>query len=89
MGKKQTFIVEIQDTQYDSWQGSIEWVQGQKKQAFRSTMELLRLIDSVTRDKDENWQELVPQATIDVVKEINGVERLKNLAIKEISELGD
>ena len=44
MGKKQTFIVEIQDTQYDSWQGSIEWVQGQKKQAFRSTMELLRLI---------------------------------------------
>ena len=39
--------------------------------------------------KDENWQELVPQATIDVVKEINGVERLKNLAIKEISELGD
>ena len=57
MGKKQTFIVEIQDTQYDSWQGSSEWVQGQKKQAFRSTMELLRLIDSVTRDKDENWQE--------------------------------
>ena len=44
-------------TQHDSWQGSIEWVQGQKKQAFRSTMELLRLIDSVTRDKDENWQE--------------------------------
>ena len=57
MGKKQTFIVEIQDTQYDSWQGSFEWVQCQKKQAFRSTMELLRLIDSVTRDKDENWQE--------------------------------
>ena len=57
MGKKQTFIVEIQDTQHDSWLGSIEWVQGQKKQAFRSTMELLRLIDSVTRDKDENWQE--------------------------------
>ena len=28
MGKKQTFIVEIQDTQHDSWQGSIEWVQG-------------------------------------------------------------
>ena len=39
--------------------------------------------------KDENWQELVPQATIDVIKEINGVERLKNLAIKEISEIGD
>ena len=39
--------------------------------------------------EDENWQELVPQATIDVIEEINGVERLKNLAIKEISEIGD
>ena len=27
--------------------------------------------------------------TIDVIEEINGVERLKNLAIKEISEIGD
>lgn len=57
MGKKQTFIVEIQDTQYDSWQGSIEWVQSRKKQAFRSTMELLRLIDSaVTHDRDDSWR---------------------------------
>ena len=39
--------------------------------------------------EDENWQELVPQATIDIIEEINGVERLKNLAIKEISEIGD
>ena len=39
--------------------------------------------------EDENWQELVPQATIDFIEEINGVERLKNLAIKEISEIGD
>ena len=57
MGKKQTFIVEIQDTQYDIWQGSIEWVQSRKKQAFRSTMELLRLIDSaVTHDRDDSWR---------------------------------
>ena len=38
---------------------------------------------------DENWEELVPQSTIDIMKEIKGVERLKNLAIKEISEIGD
>ena len=25
----------------------------------------------------------------DIIEEINGVERLKNLAIKEISEIGD
>lgn len=37
--------------------------------------------------EDLNWQEFVPQATVDVMKEINGVKRLKNLSIKEISEL--
>ena len=43
MKKKQTFVVEIQDTQSQSWQGSVEWVQGQKKQSFRSVMELLEI----------------------------------------------
>lgn len=37
--------------------------------------------------KDENWQELVPEATVDVIAEINGVERLKNLSVKEISDI--
>ena len=36
---------------------------------------------------DENWQELVPKATADVIDEINGVERLKNLSVKEISDI--
>jgi len=36
---------------------------------------------------DENWQELVPKATIDVMDEINGIERMKNLSIKEISDI--
>ena len=37
--------------------------------------------------EDDNWQELVPKATADVINEINGVERLKNLSIKEISDI--
>ena len=37
--------------------------------------------------EDENWQELVPKATADLIAEINGVERLKNLSIKEISDV--
>jgi nicotinamide-nucleotide adenylyltransferase len=37
--------------------------------------------------EDENWQELVPKATADLIAEINGVERLKNLSVKEISDL--
>lgn len=36
---------------------------------------------------DENWQELVPNAAADVINEINGVERIKNLSIKEISDI--
>ena len=52
MKEKQTFILEMGDTQGGSWQGRIEWIQGQKKENFRSAMELLRLIDSVVC-KDE------------------------------------
>ena len=37
--------------------------------------------------EDSNWQELVPQATVDVIAEINGAERIKNLSIKEISDI--
>lgn len=37
--------------------------------------------------EDSNWQELVPQATVDLMNEINGLERLKNLAVKEISDV--
>lgn len=36
---------------------------------------------------DENWQELVPKASVDLIREINGVERLKNLSVKEVSDL--
>ena len=36
---------------------------------------------------DENWQELVPKASVDLINEINGVERLKNLSVKEVSDL--
>lgn len=36
---------------------------------------------------DENWEELVPKATVNLISEINGVERLKNLSEKEISDI--
>lgn len=35
----------------------------------------------------ENWKELVPKATVDVIAEINGLERIKNLSIKEVSDI--
>lgn len=36
---------------------------------------------------DDDWQELVPQATVDLISEIDGVSRLKNLSVKEISDI--
>lgn len=54
MKKKQTFIIEISDIQNQSCQGQIEWVQGKKKQAFRSMMELLRLVDSVVHEAGDS-----------------------------------
>ncbi len=36
---------------------------------------------------DENWQELVPNATVDLINEIRGDERLKNLSVKEASDI--
>ena len=50
----------------------------------------LRLSGSEVRRKilsDENWQNLVANSTIEVIAEIEGVKRLKNLAVKEISDL--
>ena len=36
---------------------------------------------------DENWEELVPNATVNLLDEIDGVNRLRNLSVKEISDL--
>lgn len=51
--KKRTFILEINDNQNQSWQGTVEWVQGHKKEAFRSVMELLRLLDSAVGNEEK------------------------------------
>ena len=51
--KKNSFILEVVDTQNQSWQGTLEWVQGKKKISFRSALELLRMINSVVGDENE------------------------------------
>ena len=55
MKKKQTFIIEVVDTQDSTWQGKVNWVNGKKEQAFRSVMELLRLVDSVVGEENEGY----------------------------------
>lgn len=42
----QTFIIDIKSIQNNTWQGTILWTQTQQKIPFRSTLELIRLLDS-------------------------------------------
>ena len=42
-----TFLVKILKNDNATWQGSITWVETQKTRQFRSALELLKLIDGV------------------------------------------
>lgn len=51
--KKQVFILEVNSTRNQSWQGSLKWVEKHKQESFRSMLEMLRLIDSAMGDETE------------------------------------
>lgn len=44
-GDKGTFIVHVKYRQNATWQGEVIWAERNKKQCFRSALELLKLID--------------------------------------------
>lgn len=44
-GKNATFVVRVLYRQHASWQGEVTWVDEEKKEYFRSALELVRLID--------------------------------------------
>ena len=50
----QSFVVEVKCQENHTWQGTIHWVEGQKKENFRSALEMLKLIDNAL---DENTEE--------------------------------
>ena len=47
---KQRFILEVDNSKNRSWHGTLEWVDGHRKESFRSMLELLRLIDSAVSE---------------------------------------
>lgn len=58
--KTETFIIKVMDQQNATWQGSVTWVDEQREQYFRSTLELLKLIDGgleKRNDDEENSDE--------------------------------
>lgn len=53
----QTFIVEVKCQQHSTWQGTVAWVEGKKKQPFRSALEFIRLLDSAIGADNEDVDE--------------------------------
>lgn len=50
---KNTFVVNVLFRQNASWQGNIQWVNQNKTRSFRSTLELIKLMDSALAGEEE------------------------------------
>lgn len=50
--EKNTFVINVLFRQNASWQGNIQWVNQNKTQSFRSTLELLKLMDSALESEE-------------------------------------
>lgn len=48
---RDTFVVQIVDSQNATWQGTVTWTEGRQTKPFRSALELLKLIDSSLEEK--------------------------------------
>ena len=49
--EKGSFVVNILDRQHSSWQGTITWLSDNSTKSFRSTMEMLFLIDGAMKEE--------------------------------------
>jgi len=50
--KKPTFLIQMLDNQNMTWQGTITFLDDNQKQAFRSVLELIKLMDSAISQAD-------------------------------------
>jgi len=57
---KGTFEISVKFLQNSTWQGQIHWIERNRKQNFRSALEMLKLMDEALTDTGEgdktaNW----------------------------------
>lgn len=45
-----TFTVQVKCMEHDTWQGKLTWAEKNRSQYFRSTLELLKLMDRALTD---------------------------------------
>ena len=52
-GEKATFVIQVLYRQNSTWQGSITWVEKNMSQRFRSTLEMIKCMDSVLSSEED------------------------------------
>ena len=55
-GEKATFVVNVQYRQNSTWQGQVVWVEKNIRKSFRSTLEMLKLIDSALEMEEKETE---------------------------------
>jgi len=53
-GAKGTFLISVHYRQNATWQGTIAWAEKNKKQRFRSALEMIKLIDEALTEADDS-----------------------------------
>lgn len=65
-GKHGTFVVNICYCENNTWQGYVVWAEKNRKEYFRSALELMKLIDGAlsmpVQDKEEKKEQFKKQA---------------------------
>lgn len=54
MKNSNNFVISIKCQQNDTWQGTIQWVEGHKEENFRSALEMIKLIDSAVQSNNDD-----------------------------------
>ena len=66
VNRDNSFILKIKSTENDTWQGTIEWIEGRRSVPFRSGLELMMLIDSAIAEKSAGTPAVVKAGAADV-----------------------
>ena len=57
-GQKATFIVQVQFRQNATWQGTITWLEEKRKQQFRSTLEMIKLMNDAVAESEQEKEQM-------------------------------
>lgn len=55
--KGASFLVEIKSQKHHTWQGRVTWVEENKIKAFRSMLELIKMIDSALPQEEHEEEQ--------------------------------